>query len=291
MKIKFWGVRGSIPVPGKSTLKYGGNTPCVQLQFDDTNIILDAGTGLREFGNYLITQHNSSKQINLLISHTHWDHIQGIPFFLPFFRKEYYVKIFSSITRGNDEGFFIDAQMNPNFFPVSKEIFNAQIEFDRIMENISFYIGEIRVDTLPVNHSLGTLAYKFSFGNKSLIYMTDNEIRFNIRDNNFSEEGLYQLNENLIEFCQNADVLIHDCMYNKENLISKIGWGHSNNISVTHFSILAGVKKLVLFHYDPDFSDSAIDKLLQDALNIIKEKDSDLECIASREGMELEIVI
>jgi ribonuclease BN (tRNA processing enzyme) len=121
--------------------------------------------------------------------------------------------------------------------------------------------------------------------------MTDNEIRFNLKDNAFSEDGLYELNKTLIEFCRDADILIHDCMYDKENLISKIGWGHSNNISVTHFSILAGVKKLVLFHYDPDFTDSAIDKLLQDALNIIKEKDSELDCIASWEGMELEIVI
>ncbi len=291
MKIKFWGVRGSIPVPGKSTVKYGGNTPCVQLQFDDAVIIIDAGTGIREFGNYLIKDPNANRQINLLISHTHWDHIQGIPFFLPFFRKEYYVKIFSNILPENEIGFFIDAQMNPNFFPVSKEVFNAKIEFDWIKENISFYIDEIQIDTLQVNHSLGTLAYKFTLGNKSVVYMTDNEIRFNIKNNTFSEDGLYELNKYLIEFCRNADVLIHDCMYDKDDIISKIGWGHSNNISVTHFSILAGVKTLVLFHYNPESSDLAIDKLLQDALEIIKEKSSNINCIASQEGMELEIVI
>jgi len=291
MKIKFWGVRGSIPVPGKSTVKYGGNTPCVQLKFDDADIIIDAGTGLRELGNYLIQNPKAGRQINLLISHTHWDHIQGIPFFLPLFRNEFGVKIFTNTFPHNEVSFFIDAQMNPNFFPVSKEIFNASIDFISISENSSFNIKDIRISTLQVNHSQGTLAFKFSKGNKSLVYMTDNEIRFNLKDNSFTDEGLYELNNSLIEFCRDADILIHDCMYNKDSMINKIGWGHSNNISATHFSILAGVKTLVLFHYDPDFADSMIDELPVEALKIISEKKSNLNCIASFEGMELEIDI
>ncbi len=289
MKIKFWGIRGSIPVPGKNTVRYGGNTPCVQLQSDDINIILDAGTGLRELGNELIRDSNSSEQIYLLISHTHWDHIQGIPFFLPFFRVEYKVKIFANTSIGNNAGFFIDAQMNPNFFPVSKEIFKADFEFIHLQDNSTFQIGEIKIDTIPVNHSKGTLAYKFTKGEKKIVYMTDNEIKFDIKNDSFSEEGFYELNKELIEFCRNADVLIHDCMYNEKNLINKIGWGHSNNISVTNFGILADVKNLVLFHYDPDFSDSIIDKMLEDSLKIIKKKNTKINCIASVEGLKIEI--
>jgi len=288
MILKFWGTRGSIPVPGGDTLIFGGNTPCIQITTTTNEvIILDAGTGIRELGKVLAGGIN--REVNLLISHSHWDHVHGIPFFLPFFRKDFKINIFSCSDNGFNAESIIDAQMQPSFFPVNKEVFNADVTYNALTSGESYNIGGVKVETLKVNHSKGTLSFKVTENGKSVVYMTDNEIKFDVKDQRIDVESLKTLNSDLINFCNGSDFLIHDSMYNLESFSEKVGWGHSNNVSLAYFSILAEVKNLVLFHYDPDYSDEIVSTMFNGTNNILKECNTEINCIASKEGLEIHL--
>lgn len=285
MEIKFWGTRGSIPVPGKNTIKYGGNTPCVEVKTTNgKTIILDAGSGIRELGNYLVK--NNSAQILIFISHYHWDHIQGIPFFAPLYDKNKSIIFYGLHSLGTGIEKLLKNQMNPNHFPVNFSQFNADISFKDISVNEVFNIDEIKIETLMVNHPAPALTYKITEDSKTLIYMTDNEIKLN--ENNPDDlEQIEKLNHDSINFCSEADYLIHDAMYDESLIKGKKGWGHSSNISLAYFSILAKVKNLILFHYNPDFTDEKIDNLLEETKGFIKGKNSRINCLASKEGLQI----
>lgn len=286
MVVKFWGTRGSIPVPGKKTLIFGGNTPCIQVTTEKKQIIvLDAGTGIRELGKELIAGEN--REIYLLISHSHWDHVHGIPFFLPLFRNDFKVNIYSCGDNGFDAESIIDAQMQPSFFPVNKEVFNANVTYNSITSGKTYNIAGVTIETLKVNHSKGTLSFKITENGKSVVYMTDNEIKFDFTEQIINTDRLRALNSELIEFCNGCEYLIHDSMYNLESFSEKIGWGHSNNVSLAYFSILAKVKNLVLFHYDPDYSDDIVKKMFNGTKRILMECNNQINCIASKEGLEI----
>lgn len=286
MIVKFWGTRGSIPVPGEKTLIFGGNTPCIQITTEKKEIIiLDAGTGIRELGKQLISGEN--RELYLLISHSHWDHIHGIPFFLPLFRRDFRVNIYSSSDNGFNAESIIDAQMQPSFFPVNKEVFVADVTYNSLSSGGKYNIAGVTIETLKVNHSKGTLSFKITENGRSVVYMTDNEIRFDLKDHEVDTENLRKQNSELIEFCKGSDYLIHDSMYNLESFSGKIGWGHSNNVSLAYFSILAEVKNLVLFHYDPDYSDETVREMFNGTKKILKECNERINCIASKEGLEI----
>ncbi len=287
MKIVFWGTRGSIPVPGKNTLKYGGNTPCVQIMpASGQEIILDAGSGIREYGKHLIS---NSDELNstIIISHTHWDHIQGLPFFAPLFNPDYTIDIFLHKQKGKDISQIIKGQMNNYFFPVTADILPAKINFHEINEEAKLVFGDTEVFPKEVNHSPGTYAYKFVEDGKSVIYMTDNEIRCVNSQKDFSEKTISRQNRELIEFCSGADYLIHDTMYLENDY--KENWGHSNDSMVALFSHVAKVKNLLLFHYNPDYDDKAVDNLVNKTNSRLRELKSSVNCIPSREGMKITV--
>ena len=288
MILRFWGIRGSIPVPGNKTVRYGGNTPSLELRTEENLIILDAGTGIRELGLNLVKADNP-KNLCLLISHNHWDHIQGIPFFLPLFKTGYSVCIYSNSINGLEAESVVDALMNPNFFPVDKEIFKALIKYIHIVPGQQFKLGSTIIDSMQVNHSKGTLAFKISDSGKSVVYMTDNEIKYDLKNNEIDINSVSELNSELINFCRDCDYLIHDSMYTFKDFVNKKNWGHSNNISAAYFSILTGVKNLFLFHYNPEYTDDKIDEILFETKGILKNNKSQINCIASREGLEIEI--
>ncbi|MFA3781897.1 MBL fold metallo-hydrolase [Melioribacteraceae bacterium 4301-Me] len=285
MKIKFWGTRGSIPIPGINTLEFGGNTPCVQITDENGKaLILDAGTGIRELGKQIISQ-NSLFKINLLVSHSHWDHIQGLPFFEPLYHKEYEINIYSYAHQGI-EGFEIfEAQWHPLFFPVKKDVLKATIKYNAIVEDMKYNIGGFLVSTKKMNHSKGTLGFRIH-SVKDIVYMTDNELIFDT-ESPFSMKNIFDKNKELVEFCRGCDYLIHDSMYSLKDNISKIGWGHSNNISVLQFAEIAEVKNLILFHYDPDYSDKDLNKLINESNNYIRHLNYKINCVASKEGLEI----
>ena len=285
MQIKFWGTRGSIPVPGKNTLEYGGNTPCVELRSEDDKIIIfDAGSGIRELGIDLAKNYKLDEEINIIISHYHWDHIQGLPFFLPLYDQKRQL-IFHGLTiNGNNISDILSKQMNRNFFPIKIDEVSASVNYKEIKFNSSYNINGIKIETFKANHSTPTLAFKIFEGNKYFVYMTDNELNFN---NN--GDSIEELNKELIDFCSGCDYLIHDTMYDETQLLNKKGWGHSSNILLANFSILADVKNLILFHYNPDYTDDKIEKMLSETKDIFEKGSHKIGCIAAKEGLEIRL--
>jgi phosphoribosyl 1,2-cyclic phosphodiesterase len=287
MFFKFWGTRGSIPVPGKNTLKYGGNTPCVEFRSSNNKlIILDAGSGIRELRRSLIEKEDKNHEIHIFISHYHWDHIQGIPFFLPLYEKDTQVIFHGLTSNGSNIEDILSNQMNDNFFPIKIDDVNAQIRFERIEADHSYKIDEVKIETFRANHSTPTLAYKLSENDKSVVYMTDNELKYKKQE---SIDSVEELNRNVIDFCRGCDYLVHDTMYDEIQILQKKGWGHSSNVLLAYFSIIAEIKNLVLFHYNPDYTDEKIEKMLKETEDIFHKEKKLIECFAAKEGLEIKV--
>ncbi len=290
MKIKFWGTRGSIPVPGLDTVKYGGNTPCVQVISDKNNIfVIDGGTGIRALGEELLQKYPDGTTVNILISHTHWDHIQGLLFFRPFYNKNFKINLFSNAMNGMTIEDIIKAQMHPSFFPVSPDVFDAEIKYHRIYPNEEYNFDDLTVKTINAHHSSGTLCFKVTNGRSSFAYMTDNEIYYNTTFEFPQKESILQNNEELIKFARSVDYLIHDTTYLLKDYKAHIGWGHSNNISALLFAQLSEVKNLLLFHYDPLYKDDEVDKMFEETDNYRSEVECNVNCEPSYEGLVITI--
>ena len=289
MLIKFWGTRGSIPVPGNSTLKYGGNTPCVEIRSSENKLlILDGGSGIREFGKHIFNT-KDEKDIHIFISHYHWDHIQGIPFFIPLFNPNNKITFYGISSNGLNVEKEMKQQMLPNNFPISLEEFKAELHFKEIDKNIVYNINGLKVETFIVNHPSPTLTFKIIEGNDSFIYMTDNEL---IIDNELERQNdsfLRSMNKELIAFCKDCNYLIHDAMFDEDSMLDKKGWGHSSNVSLAQFSIMANIKNLVLFHFNPDYNDSKIDFILKETQLFLEHQHSKIKCLAYKEGLEIKI--
>ncbi|MFO7446514.1 MAG: MBL fold metallo-hydrolase [Ignavibacteriaceae bacterium] len=287
MVLKFWGTRGSIPVPGKNTIKYGGNTPCVEIR-SRTNklIILDCGSGLRELGNYMEDK-GSPDEINILLSHYHWDHIQGFPFFKPLYNKTKKIIFYGMTSNGEDVKHLLSKQMTENYFPLSIDSLKAEMDFKQIESGKIYSINGFKIETFLVAHPSPTLTYKISNGEKNIVYMTDNEINLEALFKDNKDSDFHYHNRELIDFCSGCDYLIHDSMYEEASVYDKRGWGHSSNKSLARFSILAGIKNLVLFHYNPDYTDEKIDELVADTRKVLEENNSKITCIAAAEGLEI----
>jgi phosphoribosyl 1,2-cyclic phosphodiesterase len=285
MKLQFWGVRGTIAVPGRATLKYGGNTPCTLLQCDDgTHIILDLGTGSKALGDYIVKNHITDK-ISILISHAHWDHIQGIPYFLPFYTKDVIIDFYGPLYDGLTLEQLIDAQLVRYFFPVQKDdVFNAIIRYKNLQPNYRYHIGDIKITTIDNFHHENTLGFKFEKNDHTLIYLTDNELKADNINNPIAFEND---NKKFIEFCQGADYLIHDCTYNSIDYLKYKNWGHSYEDSVLLLAKLSNVKNLILFHYSPDYDDFTIDKMVD---NMKLKSKNQFNIIPAKEGEIINIL-
>ncbi len=286
MYIKFWGTRGSIPVPGNNTLKYGGNTPCVEIRTsDDKMIILDAGTGIRELGNY-ITNNNIDQGFDILLSHYHWDHIQGIPFFTPIYQKGREVTFYGIPGSEKSIQNLLSSQMERDYFPIKIDEVAADIKFKHLTPNESFKLDGASIETLKVYHSSPTLTFKLKENGRSIVYMTDNELDVEGENDSNLEEKVKEKNEDLIEFCSGCDYLIHDMMFD-ELVNVRPGWGHSSSQALAQFAMMAEVKNLVFFHYNPEFTDMKIDAILEDTRSCLKQFGSSVNCIAAEEGLTI----
>jgi phosphoribosyl 1,2-cyclic phosphodiesterase len=250
--IKFWGVRGSIPSPGAETVRYGGNTPCVEMSIDGERLIFDGGTGLKVLGDTLMSQLPVSA--HLFFSHSHWDHIQGFPFFLPAFIKGNSFQVYGTIA-GNGmtmQDRLHDQMLHPNF-PVPLQIMQAQLQFNDLKLGENIQIGEISVQNSPLNHPGGAVGYRISWRGLIVAYITDTE-HFHGR-----------LDDNVIALAKDADILIIDSTYTDEEYYhpqtSKVGWGHSTWQEAVKVARAAGVKQLVIFHHDPAHNDEFLDRV------------------------------
>lgn len=289
MYLKFWGTRGSIPVPGYKTVKYGGNTPCVELRTDTNNIfILDAGSGIRELGKHLKGE-GFKKVITILLTHYHWDHIQGIPFFLPLYSEHNKIIFVGESDKESSIENLLSGQMNDHYFPVKINQVKSHIDFENISSGSLRVFNDIQLQAIRANHSSPALAYKIFISGKTIVYMPDNEL--NIKSHKFSAsfDEITNLNAELIHFCKNCDYLIHDTFYDENSLVSKEGWGHTSYIILAYFSILANVKNLVLFHYNPDYDDNKMDEICLETTKIIMNEKSSVNCLAATEGLKLDI--
>ena len=302
MLVRFWGVRGSIATPGPSTVKYGGNTSCVELEIDGNHFILDAGTGIRLLGLDLLKR-QSRGILNLLISHPHWDHIQGLPFFMPSFRKEYELNIFGYESTNQELEKIIANQMDPTYFPVQLGDLDAKINFTKVKEG-SLQIDDVRVDAIFLNHPGYNMAYRFTWKGKTLVYATDNqpygycrhlgewatdEYFASLKSKTFRhiELDFEDLNDRIIDFATGADLLIHDTQYTPEEFQHKIDWGHSTYEFTAELAIQAEVKSLVLFHHEPLHSDDMVKQIEDQTKSILRRSGHDIHCQAAKEGLEV----
>ena len=286
LSVRFWGTRGSIPSPGPTTVRYGGNTPCVELRTEDGwLVILDAGTGIRDLGRSLLERADGASIAgDIFLTHAHWDHIQGIPFFAPVFRKGNHFTIWGSNSLQTSIDRVVRDQMSPVVFPVTFEELQARIDFQDLVEERRAGRG-YEVAAMAVRHPGGALGYRFTDGNADqggLVYVSDNELNPRAR-----YDELPDWRNRFVEFARGASVLVHDTMYTAQEYDSYVGWGHSTYEDAVDLALEAGVAKLVLFHHRPERTDDEVDRCLEECRATVARRGSRMEVAAAAEGMSL----
>ncbi|MBT1452356.1 MBL fold metallo-hydrolase [Glaciecola sp. XM2] len=279
MQVTFYGVRGSIPTPGPEYIKYGGNTSCVHVELSDgTDIVLDAGTGIRLLGKKLAAK---KTPIHLLLSHNHWDHIQGFPFFIPIYQPGREIIITPGMTKLEQPEAVIK-QMSGSYFPVSKEVLASDILIKRISYDITEWkLGSATIKRHPMNHPGGGSCYTIEENGSKLAYITDNELYPPYKkDTDFLE---------FVHFAKNADLLIHDAQYVVQDMPAKLGWGHSVAEEAVKLALASFAKRLALYSHDPERTDADIDEIVLHANEIMEIGGAEAGCFGAYEGQSITI--
>lgn len=285
IEITYWGVRGTLPVPGEKTLKYGGNTACTSVQFPKgTFFILDAGSGIKKLSDHLMKQSIQGLHGKILISHPHWDHINALPFFVPLYIPGNEFEIFGASHGHVTMRELISAQMDGVYFPIRIKEFAARTYFRDLTEE-EFKVDDVTVKTLLLSHPGTCLGYRLEYKDRSICYITDNEL---------FPEGIPGHNQNywlkLTDFIRGTNILITDTTYTDEEYESKVGWGHSPVSEVVKLAHEAEVKELHLFHHDPDQDDEDIERKFKTATSLLKQMGSSTICVAPAESQTFKIV-
>jgi phosphoribosyl 1,2-cyclic phosphodiesterase len=273
--VQFWGVRGSIPTPGKDTVRYGGNTSCVEIRVGGKRLIFDGGTGLRILGQKLLEE--MPVEAHIFFSHSHWDHIQGFPFFVPAFVKGNCFHIYGAIAPNGAsmQQRLSDQMLHPNF-PVPIQVMQSDLKFHDIFPGDVLDLDGVRIEAGSLNHPNTALGYRVTWQGKSVVYATD------------TEHYPDRLDENLLRLCQDADLLIYDSCYTDEEYYDvkspKIGWGHSTWQEAVKLAKAAGVKSPVIFHHDPNHNDDFLDRVAAKVTAVFPDG------IIAREGMILSLL-
>jgi phosphoribosyl 1,2-cyclic phosphodiesterase len=295
VRVKFWGTRGSIPTPGPSTVRYGGNTACVELTTSaGTAFILDSGTGIRELGLHLKRQ-GGRVDVHLLLGHTHWDHIAGFPFFMPAFAPGNRLRVYGARDLDRSLRDVLAGQMHYTYFPVPLGELRAEMEFCELEE------GEVRIEdaivrTHYLNHTAVCMGYRVEADGWSVAYITDHEpfggsaaagldaagVGRGLRDGH-----MHTGDRRLIEFIRGADLLIEDAQYTPEEYAAHQGWGHSSTDYVTDMAVEAGVQRLALFHHEPTHADDQLDRMVDYCRYRASQANSRVIIFAAAEGQEI----
>ena len=296
--VKFWGVRGSIPTPGPGTVFYGGNTSCLEVRAEGETIILDSGTGIRRLGVALAAEFkNQPLHLTILITHTHWDHIQGFPFFLPAYEPKNQIRILGYEGARVGLARIFSSQMEGPYFPIGLKELPGNISIEEL-KDLEFSIGNVRVQAAFVNHPGICVGYRLHTRHGSIAYLPDNEPCYRLRSKPdtelFFQAGATEFAQaedaKLIEFLHGTDILVIDAQYDAEEYKSHIGWGHGCVDDVVTLALRAQVKRLYLFHHDPEHDDAKISQMVEHARQLAAAQGSSIVIEAAREGEVCELV-
>lgn len=279
MRVTFYGVRGSVPAPGPDTARYGGNTSCVEVVLADGSVVaLDAGTGMRLLGNRLVEEGRSA-HVHLLLSHTHWDHILGLPFFAPLWSQENRLSVYplaSDVQEAFRRNIFDDIH-----FPVNHKNIPAKVELLKLTEQ-EWTVGSARVRRIALNHPGGAQGFRIQDeGGATLAYLTDNELGAPVPNGATLDE--------LARFSENVDLLIHDAQYVPADMPRRRGWGHSLVSDVLRLGVAAEPKELALFHHDPDRTDDDLDAIGNEAVDYFRSESSATRVFVAKERLVVEL--
>jgi ribonuclease BN (tRNA processing enzyme) len=274
MEIRFWGTRGSIPSPGAHTLEFGGNTSCVEVILGSgRRVVLDGGTGLRLLGQHILQEKNPC-QLYLFLTHGHWDHLLGIPFFAPIYLETTEILVdgwppaFQAMTR------VFDSHMGDGFFPVAFDHLKARIDYLNRLAHGPLELDGVRIDAIHLNHPQGGLGFRFREGNHTLVFITDNELG--------ADNGSRM--PEFVQFAAGCDLLIHDAQYLPEEMAERKGWGHSTYVEVVALAREAGARNLLLTHHDPSRSDAEVEKIIDLSRQLAAGLENPHYIDAAREG-------
>jgi CheY-like chemotaxis protein len=294
MRIRFWGTRGSLATPGPTTLRYGGNTSCVEARANDgTLIVLDCGTGAHRLGHALTTQSTQPMHGHLMITHTHWDHIQGFPFFAPVFRAGWEWDLYAPGGLGERLETVLSAQMQHPYFPVTLAQLSATIRYHDLVEG-ALTVGGVRVVAQYLNHPALTLGYRLEADGVSVVYAVDHEPHMRERPETGGmgspgEIALHAEDARHVAFLEGADLVIHDAQYTAQEYPEKVNWGHSPAETAVDYAIAAHARRLALTHHDPLRDDDAVDRLVEVCRERVRRAGSPLDVFAAAEGQIIEL--
>lgn len=304
MKVRFWGVRGSIPVPGRTTNRYGGNTSCVEVRPKGGHpIIIDAGTGLRRLGKSLMEDSfgDGKGKASILISHTHWDHVQGLPFFSPLYHKGNEVSIYARQRDMHLEAVF-SAQNRAPYFPVPLSAMQAEMKFHEVIEGQKFNIGNAKVSVTRLNHPWIAIAYRVEVDGAAVVYCSDTApFADYLLGTDFVKQApsldqplapetaaeLAQMRAGVIALAKNADLLIYDTQFSKEEYRQRPHWGHSHPDDAIAIAREAKAKTLCLFHHAPLRTDDENDQILAQYRGVVAAQNDSFDLVSAYEGLEI----
>jgi phosphoribosyl 1,2-cyclic phosphodiesterase len=295
--VRFWGVRGSVPVPGPGTVRYGGNTSCIELRVDGEILILDCGTGIRGLGDELLTEfHGQPLNLTLLITHSHWDHVQGFPFFQPAYEARNQIRVFGF--EGAREGLagIFSGQMESPYFPIGLGQLPGHLVFEELKQ-MHFDVGSVPVQAAFVNHPGICVGYRINVRGRHVVYVPDHEpflrkVAASGRPDGQPldvEEFARREDERFVDFIRGADLLILDAQYDEAEYQHHVGWGHCCVDDAIDLAVRGGVRRLFLFHHDPSHTDDKLDDMLAKARQVAARRDASLHVEMAREGLKVEL--
>jgi phosphoribosyl 1,2-cyclic phosphodiesterase len=306
MRVKFWGVRGSLPVPGRKTERYGGNTSCVEVRAESgTRVVVDAGTGIRKLGKELAAEGDAGKtDVHLLISHTHWDHIQGLPFFSPLYQKGNRLHVYARKRDDLHLRAVFASQTDDPYFPIPFDEAKADIAFSELSDSARFEVSDVKVACARLNHPYIATAYRLTVDGSSVVYVSDtapfSDILF---EDQFvaqppgpgaelpaaDRKKLAKMRDGVVRLCEGADLVVYDTMFTPEDYKRIPHFGHSRPADALQICQEAGARQLALFHHAPERSDAEVDAILEETKATAKREGIKLDIVAAYEGLDISL--